>query len=694
VPRPLTALLGRDQELHTLIARIPTTRLITLTGPGGVGKTRLATEAAIEVGAVLAHGSHLVTIEALLDSGLIPQHIAKVLGIDLQTGLDWTETLVNHLCERQLLLVIDNCEHLLAACADLARKLLSCCPGLHLLATSRERLGLTGEVVRQIPPLAIPTHAALTDPEQCIEYSAIRLFCERAAAVRQDFQLSASNISEVVSICCHLDGLPLAIELAAALADTLSLHEIEANLEHRFQLLKGGDRTGQPRHQALKTALEWSYSRLTASEQALLCHLAVFSAGWTVAAAEAVFPEPPDKKREVRTLLSRLVSKSLVLASTGVAETRFNMLETIRIYGRDLLSQQPEWRSARQAHAEYYTVLAEQAAAELLGPAQVNWLERLEQEHANLRTALLWTTQETIDPQLAFRLGSALWRFWYIRGYNDEGQSWLKKVLQLPGEHPKPLRLVVLRGLGNLYYAREDTREARPCFEECLVLARLLGDERAQASALASLGNLATTGEQNYREARRLFLEAMSLFAALEDRRGLALTYSNLARLCCLSENDYEGARELHLKGLALFRQLGSLLEIAHECNNLAHTLLQLGESESARDFLHESLTLTLKLESGPMLAHCLTNCRSLAMLEGRMERAAVLIGVEMALRNRIGFPLPASALTDHRIAERTVRLSLGDSLFALRQSQGSVMSESELCAFILGTGVEPLSIA
>jgi non-specific serine/threonine protein kinase len=684
LPHPLTPLLGRNQDLNEIVARIPGTRLVTLTGTGGVGKTRLATAAALEIAAHFAHGAHLVKLDALTDPDLIPQHTARTLGVEGQPGHNWTETLMEFLRGRQLLLLLDNCEHLIGAAADFARQLLTAASGLHILATSRERLGLMGEAVWIVPPLAIPQGAIPTDIQQYLDYPAIHLFYDRAVAVRADFALSPHNAVAISHICRHLDGLPLAIELAAALTTTLSVHDIAAHLNDRFRLLQSGDRTAPQRHQALKTTLNWSYDQLTAPEQTLLCRLSVFAGGWTLAAADALSPTQSSQKGAVIGLLSRLVSKSLVLAKEEPAGMRYDMLETIREYGRELLSADlPQWRQSRQKHGDYYLALAETAAPELLGPDQAAWLETLERESDNLRAALSWATEAGATPEPALRLGIALLRFWYARGYYDEGQDWLQRILQMPGHQPPELRLKTVHNSGNLHYAQYQHAAARSCFEEALKIARETGDRRATAAALASLANV-DVREKLFASARIRFEEGHQLFEALGDRHATATVLSSLAMVACQGEKDYAAARELHQRGLALYRELGSLYYIAQECINLAYTLTLSEDTESAYTYLNEGLALSRTLKNPHLFAHCLTNYSGLAIIEGRWERAAVLIGADFALRAKIDACLPEDAMAEYRRDEQRLRAELGDAAFEAYLKQGGNLTEEEVQAIAL----------
>jgi predicted ATPase/DNA-binding SARP family transcriptional activator len=679
IPRPLTTLLGRSQELQAIIASLLSARLVTLVGIGGVGKTRLATEVALAIADNFTDSAHLVSLDSLSDPELIPQHVAKTMNVAGQPERSWIDALLEFLRQRHLLLVLDNCEHLIDGCADFARKLLGGCPGIRILSTSRERLGLMGEVIRNVLPLALPNAQAVTDLYQCRDNAAVRLFYERAVAVRADFDLADDDVAVVVRICRRLDGLPLAIELAAVLVEMLPVQGIAGRLEDRFRLLRIGDRTAPKRHQALDTMLNWSYDRLSLPEQILLCRLCVFAGGWTLEAAEALNPTSQNKSDTTFMLLSRLVSKSLVLARENRGDIRYEMLETLRVYGRERQNDTNVWEQIRHAHCEYYLRMAEAAEGELIGSNQGMWLARLDQEHDNLRAALTWAAGTGGKPEYALRIGAALYRFWYMKGYVSEGHGWLKCLMDMFGEQPAALRYKVILAQGNLNYARGVLAEARQCFTRCLILAQSMEDRQAQASALASLANV-ETAEGNYSRARERFIESLPLFEGL---RGQALTLSNLA-MAYTGEQNYGKARECHERGLALFRQLGASYNIAQECNNLAATLLALGEIASSRPYLEESLALSHTLTSLPLLVACLGNYRSLAVIEEDWVRAATLMGAEKAMREQIDLPLPEAMMVEQQQEEHLVRHGLGDTVFEAYHTQGRQMVADEASLYAM----------
>jgi predicted ATPase/DNA-binding SARP family transcriptional activator len=682
IPHPLTALLGRGGELLSLKALVTMERLVTLAGPGGVGKTRLAMEVAREAAPHFVHGAGMVSLEVLNDPALIAQEVAAVLGADRINGRTWEETLVATLRNQLFLLLLDNCEHLLEGCAALLRRLLRQCPGLHVLATSREPLGLSGEFVRVVPPLALPEQETPTDLSQWLDYPAIRLFCERSRAVRADFAPSLRDFEDVARLCRCLDALPLAIELAAPLVQALSVRDLAVRLaEDRFHLLQQGDTSAHRRHQTLKNLLAWSCDLLTPPEQKLLCCLCVFSGGCELAELETVYDMCQGNPRDLLSLLMRLIAKSLVFAIGGEASRRYGMLETNRAYGRAYLADADHWRQICQVHAEVYARLAEAGESGLMGADPATWSRRLEREQGNLRAALTWAITESSQPVTAYRLGGALWRFWYMRAYYDEGRRWMERILQMPGDPPAETRLKVMQGLANLCYAQGDRDTARERFQECLNLALALPDGRAQASALASLANLELVA-MHYAEARQLFDRSLPLFEQTGDLRGTALTLSNLAIVAAEGEADFAVARDLHLRGLEAFRRLGTRHSIAQECCNLAFTLLKLNAIEEALPYLEESLALTQSLDSSRILVHCLSNYRLLAVIEGDRKRAAVLMGAEQKLRDDLKWPISAGGRQNYERDRDSVRCGLEPEEWEMCLRQGRDMTGAEVSAF------------
>jgi predicted ATPase/transcriptional regulator with XRE-family HTH domain len=462
LPVQPTSFIGREREQAEVVALLGRVRLLTLTGSGGVGKTRLALVVAGDLVDQYPAGVWLVELAALAEPGLVPGTAAQILGVREEVGRPLTASIADHLKEKRLLLVLDNCEHLVAACAALASALLRTCPHLHILATSREALEVAGEHRYRVPSLPVPDLTHLPPPERLVESAAVALFLARAQERRADFALTAQNAQAVAQVCVRLDGIPLAMELAAARVDSLSVEGIAARLDNRFRLLTGGARDALPRQRTLRATLDWSYDLLSEPEQALLDRLAVFAGGWTLAAAEAVCVGEGVEGWEVLDLLGSLVNKSLVQTEEAGGEVRYELLETVRQYGQERLAVAGGAAAVRDRHLAWCLALAEKAAPHLTGPEQGGWLTRLETEHDNLRAALV-SARETGADELGLRLAAALSHFWYIRSYCSEGRGWLEAALARGGSAWPTARARALNGAGNLARQQGDNRGRWPC---------------------------------------------------------------------------------------------------------------------------------------------------------------------------------------------------------------------------------------
>ncbi|HKY50325.1 MAG TPA: adenylate/guanylate cyclase domain-containing protein, partial [Candidatus Limnocylindria bacterium] len=428
LPIQVTSFVGREREIRDVTGLLKDTRLLTLLGPGGTGKTRLSLQVAANLIDGYADGVWFVEFAPLYDPELVPQAVASTLGVREEPGRPALTTLSEYLRRRTVLLILDNCEHLIDACARLADALLRSCPGVNVLTSSREALGTAGEVTYRVPSLSLPDPRQLPSLERLADYEAVRLLVERASAVKPGFKITDANAAAAVQICQRLDGIPLAIELAAARLKDLSPREIAAHLDERFRLLTAGSRTAMPRHQTLRGLIDWSYELLPEFERALLRRVSVFAGGWHLAAAEAVDPDALD-------LLGRLVDKSLVVADEEDGETRYGLLETIRQYGLEKLRETSDEPMVRDRHRDFYVALVESSAPNLQGPDQATWLARLETEHDNVRAALRWSL-EGGNVEAAFRLGAALDSFWDTRGHISEGRQWIEQIVARAGELP------------------------------------------------------------------------------------------------------------------------------------------------------------------------------------------------------------------------------------------------------------------
>jgi predicted ATPase/class 3 adenylate cyclase/DNA-binding SARP family transcriptional activator len=695
LPVQLTRFIGRKQAIAEVQRLLPTTHLLTLTGAGGCGKTRLALQVAADRVEAYADGVWLVELAALADPSLVPQRVASVLGVREAGGAEgasWgpgpggrslAEALTGYLGSRSLLLVLDNCEHLLSACAELADRLLRACPTLRILATSREPLGVAGEQSYRVPSLSVP-EPGLSSVERLREFEAVQLFTDRAVLCQPTFSVTSDNAASVVEVCQRLGGIPLAIELAAARVKLLPVEQIAARLDDRFRLLTGGSRTALPRQQTLRALVDWSYDLLSEEERALLRRLSVFSGGWTLDAAEGVCADPVVSRQlpvvseggpssplptaycllptdEILDLLGRLVNKSLVLAEEHQGESRHHLLETIRQYGAEKL-QAGEERLGRDSgqrrgpgpggeeavwrgrHRDYFLRLAEEADPQLHGAAQGEWMLRLEREHDNLRAALVWSTERG-DAEAGLRLGGALWRFWMMRGYLTEGRERLTALLSLPGAEARTVvRGKALHGAGVLAHRQGDYEGARALLEEKLAIGRDLGDPYGIAWSLNNLGNVARARDQGddeaaralREEARALYAEGLAIFRELGDQEGIAWSLKNLGDVA-LVQGEHEGARALLEESLAIHRKLGNHRGIAWSVGALGNVAFVQGDYGAARALYQESLAIFRELGSPPDIAYSLYNMGNAATRQGEHQAARALYEESLAIGHELG---------------------------------------------------------
>ena len=513
LPRQLTSFVGRTDAITSVRRLLSERPLVTLTGPGGSGKTRLAAEVAAAVLPQYTDGVWWVELAPLADPALVPRAIATALGIREQVDKSIPTSIAARLLPRHTLLVLDNCEHLIAAAAEIAEQLLRTCPGLRVLATSREALAVQGEATFAVPPMSTPDPNRVKSSSELAAFEAVELFVQRARDANPTFALTDGNAEPVASLCRGLDGLPLALELAAARVRALPVEEIAKRMDSRLQLLSGGTRTALPRHQTLRAALDWSHALLTEPERVVFRRLAVFAGSASLDAIETVCA---DRNETPADLLSQLVGKSLVVTDQG----RYRMLETIKEYAREALIESGEIETVRGRHRDYFLRLAERANPELRGPDQGNWVSRLEVEHDNLLAALEWSLV-TGDGEKLLRLAAALWRFWNVRGIWREGQEWLERALDLERKDAPQVRAQAAFGAGVLAWYRHDYDNATALLEESRRLAEGAGDLRLAADALRQLA-LAASSLQDHDRARKLAESSLEMFERLGDKWGIA----------------------------------------------------------------------------------------------------------------------------------------------------------------------------
>ncbi len=561
LPRAPNRFVARQAEVESVSQLVGGAPLVTLTGAGGTGKTRLAMQVAAGLIESFTDGVWLVELAPLADATLVLETVASALKLREAPGTTLRATLMAYLRPRQILIVLDNCEHVVDASARLAADLLGECPGLTLLATSREALGIAGEVVYEVPPLAVgagvpaPGEAGLAGAGVAASEAA-QLFAVRAAEMVPGFALTAANLGAVEEICGQVDGLALAIELAAARIRSLAPEQIAARLSDHLRLLTAGRRGAEPRQQTMRGAVDWSYQLLTAPEQVLLCRLSVFSGGWTLDMAESVCAGGPIEDWEVLDLLERLVEKSLVRVSTHESESRFHMYETIRQYAFEQLGAAGGVEDALLAHLGWCARFAGEAQSMLQGPDQADWLARLETEHDNCRVALAWSMAGG-SIELGLQLAADLWLFWYLRGYLSEGRRYLSQLLatEATAAAAPEVRGPATKALGALAYYQGDYATARAAWEESLGICQSLGDEAGAAKLLNNLGTLLRT-LGDYAGAQAYLDQCLDLMQAQGDQVGEAGVLHNLA-LVAYEEGRLTEAHELIDRCLQLERVIG-----------------------------------------------------------------------------------------------------------------------------------------
>lgn len=642
LPAHLTSFIGRERELAEIERLLFSTRLLTLRGAGGVGKTRLALEAARRALERFPDGVWLVDLAPLADPSLVASITALAVGLREDPSRPLSARLAEHLRSRTALLALDNCEHLVGACAELIEHLLQSCPSVRVLATSREALNLPGEAVWPVPPLSLPTLA--TAAQDARRYEGVRLFAERARAVSPLFAVDDKNVPAVVAICRRLDGIPLALELAATWIRLLSPEEIAARLGDRFRLLAAGVRMGDPRHRTLRALVDWSYDLLSERERLLLRRLSVFAGGWTLEAAEAICSGGGIERSSVLTLLAALVDKSLVFVSGSEVETRYGLLETLRQYAAEKLQESGEAPGLWKRHLVWFRELAERLDPQLQGPEHAILSGRLEAELGNVRAGLEWAKAEPGALEEGLRLSGELMRFWWYRGHPVEAWQWLSLFLALAPatargpERSRSLleaRAVALTAAEFMAARRSDPDTSRTLGEEALALWRELGDRGRIAYVLRELGQAAHAVNELDR-ASALLEESLALARELESR---TLTYAALYVLGLVAQKrrEYERARALYEESLSLAREQGDPRRVSQLLIDLGDLDLDQGRHAIARVHLRESLAVSRRAGLRVGFAPAFDLLARLDAMESRLDRALRLAGAAAAAANALG---------------------------------------------------------
>jgi predicted ATPase/class 3 adenylate cyclase len=630
LPVQITSFIGREQEMTAIKQLLSTTHLLTLTGSGGCGKSRLALQAAAELVDAYPDGVWLVELAPLADSAFVPQAAASALGVREEAGRPVTRTLQEALKRRRLLLVLDNCEHLLSACAQLAASLLSSCPGVKILATSREWMGIAGEMTYRIPSLSLPDPANLPPVDTLLRFPALQLFHDRAQFHLPAFALTAANAPLVAQVCHRLDGIPLAIELAAARVRSLPVEQIAARLDDRFRLLTGGDRTALPRQQTLRALMDWSYDLLNAQEKLLLHRLSVFAGGWTLETAEQVCGGEGIEAWEVLDVLTGLVDKSMVAYEALAQARRYRLLETVRQYASDKLRAPGDEARIRSRHLDCFLRLAEQIEPELHGPEQLRWLDFLEQEHDNLRTALDWSQAQDEEREKGLRLAGILGWFWKLHNHLGEGRSRLESMLAGPPSDSTPARAAAVETAGLLAFYQNDYVSTRALLEQSSAYWRERGDRRALATSLAYLGAaLFRLGEPE--KAVSVVEESLALAREVGDPWRLARSLWTQGTHMHFGGNDAE-ARPIFEESIALFRRIGDPWGLASALYYLGEIEQAAGHYASARALIEEALGLTRPTEDRFTLSVYVDTLGEIALAEGDYRQARCLFEESLAL--------------------------------------------------------------
>jgi non-specific serine/threonine protein kinase len=681
----LSSFVGRKKELAEVKRLLGNSRLLTLTGPGGCGKTRLSLAAASELVEGFEDGVWLVDLAPLADPSIVMQALASTLGVREQPGRSLTEILSGYLSSRKVLVVLDNCEHLIEACAELAEALLRSCPGLRILASSREALGIIGEVAWPVPPLSLPDLRRLSDREMLSRSESARLFVERATAVNPTLTLTEQDAPAVAQICYRLDGIPLALELAAARTKVLSVEQIADRLDDCFGVLAAGGRTARPRHKTLHATMDWSHELLSEKEQTLFRRLSVFAGGFSLKAAESVCAGAGVERHEVLELLSHLVDKSLVSAQDGRGEARGRLLEIVRQYGREKLAVSGEKAKVGRRYAIYFLELAEEAERALNGPDQVMWLARLETEHGNLRAALSWSLDGSEDTGLGIRLAAALWNFWFTRGYLSEGRRWLEMAISQSGSTATSARAKALNGAGSLATFQDEYEVAKALIEEGLALSRELGDKEGIASSLANLCGVAMLGQRDDIPVVEALEEAKKLRPEISDRR----TVGNLLILegrLALARGDLDRAVALGEESLAMYREARDTYGIVMCLLHIAFVTFARGEHERTAALLREGLRLSRELEHTVFIQYCVTGLAGVDASRGRPVRAATLWGAAERLSELSGGHIvrEGKATIAYERTLTSARSQMDEAAWTAAWSEGRAMGTEQALEYAL----------
>lgn len=685
LPLELTSFIGRERETAEIKRTLAKSRMVTLVGGGGSGKTRLALHVAAELVDAYPDGTWLVEFGSLGDASLVPHTVAVALRVREEPETPLTASITTALRRKSLLLVLDNCEHVITDVSALADLMLKTCAGLRILATSRQALAVPGETLWLVPSLSMPERQrAPVSAEQLVNFDAVRLFLERAASMQPGLAMTPASSAAIVEVCRHLDGIPLAIEFAAARTKVLSVEQIAARLDDRFRLLTGGARTAPPRHRTLQGAMDWSYDLLSVKEQLLLRRLSVFAGGWTLEAAEEVCAGETLQADAVLDMLTQLVDKSLVLVETRISDPRYRLLESVRQYAQGKLAGSGEAGEVRRRHAAWFMTLAEHAGPELSGANQAAWQERLEVDLDNFRAAMQWSLEDP-ETDAGVRIAGALHWFWYVRGYFSEGVKWLETALAATNRASEAARARALQAAGSLMLSMRRYDRAAAFAAESRAVFEKANDPRGVALACTLSGYVALD-RGDYVAARLHLDEALGLAREQADMLSIKTALNHLGELerC---RGDYGAARRFYEEGLAVARAQTETRGVAGLLANLGFVASHEGDYDRAAALFSEALQICRALRHRLIIVALFIGLARVAVALSEQERAARLLGAAEVVLGDLGTHLYRADRLEYEEVTATLRDRLAEADYATLTAEGRSMTLEQAIVYALREG-------